>query len=88
MFVLRRITSEGMERNTILGESYLLFDAERNPEDFKKSLVKLKMDEQDVYGFISYNEGMKLVALYKRSTYFVMVGNGQTFANITHSKLK
>jgi hypothetical protein len=84
MFVLRRLTSQNVERNTVLGESYLLIDAERNPEDFEKSLGILKNDRNDVYGFISYNEGGKLIPLYKKSVYFIMMGNGQTFSNITH----
>ena len=84
MFILRRITSENVEVNTVLGESYNLIDAERNPKDFDKSLGVLKCDKDDVYGFISYNEGCKLTPLYKKSVYFVMMSNGQTFANITH----
>ena len=84
MFVLRRLTSKNVERNTILGESYLLIDAERNLGDFEKSLDVLKCDRDDVYGFISYDEGSKLIPLYKKSVYFIMIGNGQTFANITH----
>ena len=84
MFVLRRLTSQNVERNTVLGESYLLIDAERNPDDFEKSLGVLKCDRDYVYGFISYDEGSKLTPLYKKSVYFIMMGNGQTFANITH----
>jgi len=65
----------------MLGESYLLIDAERNPQDFKAMLGIC--DPADVYGFISYNSGSKEIPLYKKSTYFIMVGNGQTFENVT-----
>lgn len=84
MFVLRRITSQNVERNTVLGESYILIDAKKNIEDYQKSLNVLKVSEdKDIYGFISYDEGTKLIPLYKKSTYFVMTGNGNTFANIS-----
>ena len=85
MLVLRRITSENLERNTVLGESYLLINAERNQKDFNESLEIMKCDKEDVYGFIScsHNGGGKLIPLYKKSMYFIMTGNGQTFANIT-----
>lgn len=86
MFVLRRITSENVERNTSLGENYVLIDEERNPADFKKSIAVLECDIKETYGFISYNEGGKLIPLYKKSTYFIMTGGGQTFANITYKK--
>jgi len=83
MFILRRITSENLTSNTLIGESYVLVTAQRNKEDFKKFIDIMKCDEADVYGFVSYNEGSKSIPLYKKSTYFVMVGNGRTFENIS-----
>ena len=38
MFVLRRLTSQNAQINTVLGDNYLLIDAERNPKDFEISL--------------------------------------------------
>jgi len=85
MFVLRRITSENLESNTNLGESYVLIDHEKNKEEYEKTVKAMKWDKDDYscYGFISYNEGNKLIPLYKKSTYFIMASNGQTFANIS-----
>lgn len=83
MFVLRRLTSQNVERNTILGDSYVLIDGERNPEDYAKSINKMKCNPDDVFGFISHNEGQSLIPLYRKSKYFVMSSNGQTFANLT-----
>ncbi len=84
MFALRRLTSQGSEINTVLGEDYVIVDAEKNKEDYKHFLDKMKVSEdKDIYGFISYESGSKFLALYKKSTYFVMMSNGQTFANIT-----
>jgi hypothetical protein len=82
MFILRRITSENAEINTILGVNYALILEERNKENFTASLEATKCDKKDVYGFVSYFDG-KLIPLYKKSLYFIMVGDGQTFANIT-----
>ena len=84
MFILRRITSENTERNTVLGESYILITDERNQNDFEKSNKIMKCDRNDIYGFISHEEGTKLIPLYKKSSYFIMMSNGQTFSNITH----
>ena len=75
-----------MERNTSLGENYVLIDEDKNPVDFKKSIAVLKCDINETYGFISYKEGIKLIPLYKKSTYFIMTGGGQTFANVTYKK--
>jgi hypothetical protein len=84
MFVLRRIPPKSPVRDTGIGESYLLIDAERDPEDYKKSLATLKVSEdKDIYGFISHSEGTKLIPLYVNSTYFIMSENGATFANIS-----
>ena len=83
MFVLRRITSENVEVNTVIGESYVLISAERNPIDFEKSLDIMKNDRNAIYGFISYCGGSRLEPLYKKSVYFVMMSNGQTFANVS-----
>jgi len=86
MFVLRRITLKNLENNTSLGDSYNLIDKERNKEDYEFAFKTMKWSAPDemVYGFISYNEGSKLIPLYKKSTYFIMASNGQTFANISY----
>lgn len=89
MFVLRRITSQNLERNTVLGESYLLIDKEKNKNDFEVNAKSFNWSDSsllnDVYGFISYYDGIKycLIPLYKKSHYFVMLANGQTFSNIS-----
>jgi len=84
MFVLRRITSENVTRNTAIGESYIVVDSEKNEKDFNFLIESQKYDKEEVYGFVSYNEGSKVIPLYKKSTYFVMVSNGRTFENISH----
>lgn len=84
MFVLRRITSEQLEHNECLGIDYRLIDQEKNPEDYNRSLKTFLIDEDpDIYGFIVKDDAKTIIPLYKKSTYFVMMSNGQTFANIS-----
>lgn len=85
MFVLRRITSEGLQTNESIGDHYNYVDAELNPKEFKEGMDQMKwVKDPNIYGFVVFNNGSQLRALYKNSTYFVMCSNGQTFANITH----
>jgi len=84
MFVLRRITSENLTSNTAIGDSYIVVDSERNQKDFNFLIDSQKCDKKDVHGFVSYNEGSKVIPLYKKSVYFVMVSNGRTFENISY----
>lgn len=88
MFVLRRITSNGDEGNTCIGEAYNYVRKEENPEEYDATLrawlLGLKRNDEDIYGFVIYNGGQTITPLYKKSVYFIMMGNGQTFANITH----
>lgn len=86
MFTIRRITSQNLESNQALGERYVLIDKEKNPEDFEKSLKAMKWTNEqasEVYAFVSYNSGKDIMPLYRKSTYFIMTGKGQTFANIS-----
>ena len=97
MFILRRITSENNESNTCLGsiyhltvknsqtdeffrsyKAYLGLDPDEiATEDFKKNL------ENDVYAFITHDLGKEIIPLFKKSQYYVMVGDGKTFSNLT-----
>ena len=85
MFILRRITSNGIESNTSLGEHYILITKERNPEEFKQSMKDISHDEDDIFGFVSQESigKIEMIPLYKKSFYYIMASNGQTFANIT-----
>lgn len=87
MFVLRRITSENNEINISLGDSYNISLEERNPDEYNEILKIHFMGHVDsdahIYGFIVHGNGSQIIPLYKKSTYFVMTGDGKTFANIT-----
>ena len=85
MFTLRRITSEGLESNQIIGDSYNLINQERNQKQYQETLemhFQIKEDK-DIYGFIVCKNGTKIMPLYRKNTYFVMISNGETFANVT-----
>jgi len=43
----------------------------------------LKKDDEDIYGFVVYNEGQSIIPLYKKSVYFMMTESGKTFANLS-----
>ncbi len=86
MFVLRRITKVGNEMNTCLGDNYHIVLKEINGDEYKKSLSALKWEDEEIlYGFVIYTFQEKLIhyPLYKFSSYFVMMSDGKTFANIT-----
>jgi hypothetical protein len=85
MFVLRRITSQNVEINTSLGDYYVLIDKVRNPKEYQETLeMQFQVKEDpDIYGFITYENGSKIEPLYRKSSYWIMGINGQTFANVT-----
>jgi len=87
MFILRRITSENSESNTFLGEVYHFIHSLHQPEEFRRSLEArgdMGDDQLEIYAFIAYEAGSKLIPLWKKSTYYVMTESGTTFANITN----
>lgn len=95
MFILRRITSEWNEINTCLGEQYQFIPKNTNSYEFYRTYkVHLTQDpdeeitqefkksvENDVYGFLVY--GKEVMPLFANSQYYIMVGDGKTFANLT-----
>lgn len=85
MFILRRITSNGLEANTCLGTEYVLVLREANKEEFEER-TKLWKDsdlEEEMYGLVCYEDGESIMPLYKKSVYYIMSSDGRTFANIS-----
>lgn len=83
MFVLRRILKDGVEINTNLGEYYVLVRRVENKDEFERT-VKLwsESDTEDIYALITYDDGKKIMPLYRGSNYYVMASDGKTFDNI------
>ena len=88
MFILRRITSKSIEINDCLGTSYVMILKERNSVEFEKTAKAMKLDDadmtKDMYGFITYNNGVNIMPLYQKSHYFIMASDGKTVANISN----
>lgn len=84
MFILRRITSQSLEANTCLGIEYVLVLKEENSEEFKER-TKLWSEEdlEDVYGIVVFEDGKSIMPLYRKSSYYIMAGDGKTFDNVS-----
>lgn len=88
MFILRNI-ADGHQSNTILGESYNLVEKESNPQEFTRAFdnwhgaIVPRDDDHSTYGFIIYEKGSKMYPLYKNQYNYIMISDGNTFANIT-----
>lgn len=87
MFILRRFTSEKEEINHLLGETYNYVNRDNSPDQFQKVLNTYqgndKKEDPEIMGFISHHYGSQLIPLYRKSRYYVMVSDGNTFAGIT-----
>lgn len=85
MFILRKITRLGIQSNICIGKDYVLirqedvkeFEDTMELEDYFKSII------EDIYAFISYNEGKDVLPLYKSQQNYIMLSNGNTFSNLT-----
>ena len=97
-FILRQYFADGTQANFIIGEGYNLVtrETDKTGRAFNKSLnvfynvetgqkfPESKMEEAcKTYGFITYDEGAKIYPLYEGFKYYMMVGDGKTFANLT-----
>lgn len=84
MFILRKVLSDGVQINTYIGEYYVLVRKEENTAEFEKT-TKL-WDDKDVecaYAVLTYEDGSKIMPLYKGSSYYIMASDGQTFDNVS-----
>lgn len=94
MFVLRKITGSGIQSNICLNKVYNLIiyhpnvssHKHSNDEEFIRTLElpEFKDLERDkIYGFIIYEEGSKIEPLYKAQKNYIVMSDGNTFANIS-----
>jgi len=84
MFILRRITSEGNENNSCLGQDYNFVHNVHHSQEFLRALEASRYDSDEIYAFIFYDAGERIIPLYKKSTYYMMTDTGNTFANLTN----
>lgn len=91
MFALRRITKEQVEMNFDLGNEYTLIEEAINKGEFDRNYEhtfgtgkpeKLKDGEDNVYAFVSNQDGSRCYPIYKGEYNFIMTESGRTFAKI------
>ena len=68
--------------NFCLGKDYNFVDKETNPEEFNE-MKKHYTWGDEIYAFISYQDGAKIQPLSSKQAAFVMTENGATFANVS-----
>jgi hypothetical protein len=81
MFVLRKISAEGIQLNFSLGSSYTLVRKDENPKEFERQLGNCPHPE-NTYGII-HGENAQPHYLYANHHNFIMASDGKTFANVT-----
>ncbi len=84
MFILRKISSDHVEMNFIVGKSYSLITESGNPNDFKrlsKSFWGKDTEVENTYGFICGE--FEPLPLFKNQFNYIMTGDGKTFSNVT-----
>jgi hypothetical protein len=94
MFILRRISSEGIQMNQTIGESYTYIGRFENAEEFRRCFKKYferdhvadlddtsDDDTKQVYCFIS--NGSLHQPLYMRQQNYIMTDSGKTFSNLS-----
>lgn len=82
MFTLRKITGSGdVQLNFYLGKSYTLVHHERNPKDFEETRLKLGYGVDDVFAFVSDEDG-HIFALSPNQANYIMI-NGKTVDYVT-----
>lgn len=84
MFVLRRVSGNGVEMNHAIGSSYTLVHSEQNPEEFEATMNAGRY-APETFAFVSDERG-KVIALYGGQTNYIMTDSGQTFARIQHQR--
>jgi hypothetical protein len=82
-FILRRITEDSVEINTMLGGFYTFIDKIKSPEIFKETTKEwLENDLTDCYALVVFFND-SIIPLYKGSEYYIMTDTGGTVDNKT-----
>ena len=84
MFILRRITRDGLETNTCLDVYYTLILKDKNPDEFHDRTAQWeRADLLDVYGLVCVDDEESIMPLYTDSKYYIMTSEGKTFSNVS-----
>lgn len=86
MYTLRRITLDGVEMNQELGRSYTYVDRDYAPEQFQLTYDHVlnypHENSDEIFGFISNEDGSIIQPLWKGQQNFVMTDRGATLAKL------
>lgn len=96
MFTLRRISSEGVEMNYQLGQSYTYIDRWASPKEFERTWKhihgensevpdydpKSEDDDKRIFGFVGH--GPFTQPLWANQKAYIMTDGGKTFANLAY----
>lgn len=84
MFILRKISGQGVEINITLGQSYTFIGKIENPQEFNRTLSEIfkQSNEEITYAFVS-NEDGKMIPLYSTQKNYIMTESGKTFKNVS-----
>ena len=93
MFILRRISGEGIQMNQVIGDGYTFISRDCNHEEFEKTfeLVFCRKhvadldetsdeDTKNCYAFVC--NGSLIQPLYKNQKNFIMTDGGRTFEKL------
>lgn len=83
MFILRKITAEGLEMNFSLGNGYNLIRRDANPGTFEvyKEGEQL-VDPEKCFAIITADDGKIVLPLFKNQHNYIMTASGETFARL------
>ncbi len=96
-FILRRISTRGVEMNFALGGKYTVVHKAEAPEEFHRDLRRhhgvydgnpvdsvsaLPVDES-IYAFVGSEGGLDIYPLYINQSNYIMTDGGKTFHNLT-----
>lgn len=82
MFILRKITANGLQMNTAIGSNYNVVFREENPHEFDRIISSGWEDDSKIYGFVENFEHQ--IPLYVNHQNYIMSDSGKTFSNLTH----
>lgn len=81
MFALRKITSDGLEMNFNLGDSYTLVTKDRSQKEFEDKMKDRPFYDK-TYAFIYWKDD--ILPLYKNQYNYIVSENGTTYSNLTY----
>jgi hypothetical protein len=96
MFILRRISGDGVEMNFELGQTYTIverfFAYESFEREFERFFNRPHVADMDptsdemtkkVYAFVGTDGGLNIYPLYLGQKAYIMTDSGKTFNNLT-----